>query len=751
MEAQPFSWPRVLSNFPLRGWKAWALVVLAYLGLYAVWLAFRTDSRVPRVLVGSLALVPPGLFASAAALSLAFRLRGRRAARHARLRRAWTFVGLAMLMLALGDLILAFYKLFLRMEAPLPALADPVSLVAYPLAFVGLLSFPLPPRGRFGRLRLLLDLTITAGAITVLGWMAVVRPILDATAARPTEIFWAAILPTADLALLLILLNIFVISEPGELRSALGFVSAGLATFVVTDLTYNVLALQGQFQAGGPLDLGWMVGAGLIGLGALFQQEHLSEREPAGEGTLRLRFTRRLQAILPLAAAIALGWYTLLDWQATGQPDTLAVWATSLLGTALVARQGVITGEVELGQYAHLVNSTADPAFICDAEGRLQLVNPALLAAAGYAHEDDLLGQSALRLLAPGALFVERGLQPEHLFTLGLERGWSGEVNLRRRDGSEFPVDLSLRPVRSETASRPALAGTAHDLTGAKRQEAALRAAYDEVAAARRALEALNAQLEERVEEKTRSLSEAYDQLARQNEALKTLDRLKSEFVSLVSHELRGPLTNVAGGIELILARPGTLPVKLTETLTLMQVEIRRLTQFVETILDLSALEAGRLPLNPAPLPLSRVVEAVRQQFAATPAGQRLRLSVPPDLPPALADERGLASVLFHLVDNALKYAPEGEVVVEAGISEGRLRVRVRDHGPGIAPEARALIFEKFQRLNTGDAQAVYGHGLGLYMVRRLLQAMQGNIQVEPAPEGGAQFTFWLPAAQDEA
>jgi signal transduction histidine kinase len=271
------------------------------------------------------------------------------------------------------------------------------------------------------------------------------------------------------------------------------------------------------------------------------------------------------------------------------------------------------------------------------------------------------------------------------------------------------------------------------------------------VTAARAALEALNAQLEQKVEEKTRSLSEAYTRLERQNEELQTLDQLKSEFVSLVSHELRAPLTNVAGGMELLLGRPAELPPHVRGTLTLVQAEIRRLTQFVETILDLSALEAGRLPLYPAPLPLAKMLEAVRAQFASAPDGERLRLSAPADLPPVLADERGLASVFFHLVDNALKYAPEGEVTLEAEatVDGSRLRVRVSDHGPGIPPGMREKIFERFQRLHVGDAQAVYGHGLGLYMVRRMLRAMDGDIEVGDAPGGGAQFTFWLPVALD--
>ena len=339
------------------------------------------------------------------------------------------------------------------------------------------------------------------------------------------------------------------------------------------------------------------------------------------------------------------------------------------------------------------------------------------------------------------------------LLKLGLEQGWSGEVEWIRRDGSHFPAYLALRPVQGEGSARAVLAGTAHDLTEQKRRQTELSQAYEQVTAIQQALQSLNLQLEERVAEKTASLSDAYERLSEQHQALQALDRLKSEFVSLVSHELRAPLTNIAGGIELALMRPESLAPPARETLTLVQAEIQRLTQFVETILDLSALEASRMPLYPAPLALESAVATVRAKFAAqpnSPASARLRFDLPRDLPLVVADERGLTSVLFHLLDNALKYAPEGTVELTGWVEGGLVYVAVTDHGPGISPKAADIIFEKFQRLNSGDAQAVYGHGLGLYMVRRLLQAMDGDVRFEPAPEGGARFIFWLPAAAGE-
>jgi signal transduction histidine kinase len=112
-------------------------------------------------------------------------------------------------------------------------------------------------------------------------------------------------------------------------------------------------------------------------------------------------------------------------------------------------------------------------------------------------------------------------------------------------------------------------------------------------------------------------------------------------------------LTTVSGGIELLLTPPTDLPPRAEETLTLVQTHIQRLTQFVETILDLSALESGRLPLYPAPLSLPAVLRAIHAQLSVGPKGERLVVALSQDLPPVVADERALTSVFVHLLPAA--------------------------------------------------------------------------------------------------
>ena len=271
-----------------------------------------------------------------------------------------------------------------------------------------------------------------------------------------------------------------------------------------------------------------------------------------------------------------------------------------------------------------------------------------------------------------------------------------------------------------------------------------LEAALGEVAKAREQLEQLNLRLEQKVGARTAALEETVADLERLNEELKELDHLKSEFVALVSHELRAPLTNIRSGIELILDRNPELGL---DRLRTVQAEIDRLGTLVEAILDISALEAGRFPLDLKAVHLKRVATEV---IALLPNLERLKQDISDDLPPLMADVRGLKSVLYHLLDNATKYAPSGGLALKADAESGIIRVSLSDSGPGIPIEERERVFEMFHRLDNSDAREVYGHGLGLPMARKLLEAMGGGIRAEPGNETGARFVFWLPQAETE-
>jgi signal transduction histidine kinase len=285
--------------------------------------------------------------------------------------------------------------------------------------------------------------------------------------------------------------------------------------------------------------------------------------------------------------------------------------------------------------------------------------------------------------------------------------------------------------------------------------EAQLRQLVAQLKQAEEEVRRANTALERKVAERTQSLLKAYQKVAEQNEALQALDRLKSEFVSLVSHELRAPLTNINGGLELILAFGDDLGPDIRDSLQVMGQESQRLTRFVENILNVSALEAGQLQLNLGPVALPPLIDRTIECHLVGAPNHRFQVDIQDDLPMVRADEACMYDILYNLIDNAVKYSaqPEsGEINVAAGYDRATdkgegdtIWISVVDNGPGILPKDQEKIFDPFHRLDGGENHEVYGYGLGLYFARKLVEAQDGEIWLESEPGQGSRFTLTLP------
>jgi len=231
---------------------------------------------------------------------------------------------------------------------------------------------------------------------------------------------------------------------------------------------------------------------------------------------------------------------------------------------------------------------------------------------------------------------------------------------------------------------------------------------------------------------------------------LEKLDHLKSEFVSLVSHELRAPLTNINGGLELILEFDSSLDPMFRDTLTILKQQSERLTRLVENILDVSLIEAGKLPIHSGPVALFPVLKKVIMMMQAESPRTEVRIPRTNTLPLVWADEDYLAEVFVNLLDNAAKYSPDwSPITVEAKHDGDEMVVSVSDWGVGINPEQLEHIFDRFYRVDAGDSKESYGYGLGLYMAKKLVEAQGGRIWAESSPGTGSQFSFTLPLAPD--
>lgn len=267
-------------------------------------------------------------------------------------------------------------------------------------------------------------------------------------------------------------------------------------------------------------------------------------------------------------------------------------------------------------------------------------------------------------------------------------------------------------------------------------------------------IQALNRELESKVDERTAALEQRNTELARANQELQHLDEMKSEFVSLVSHELRAPLTTLNGGLEVALQHADTLPPLARRTLETMVGESARLTNLVQTILDISRLEAGKLEINLGPVAMRPLMEQAAK-VVFIPNNRRIEWKFANDLPPVWADEIHLEEIVRNLMRNAEKYSPpESDIHLCACLEGDRVRISVKDHGMGIRQEYQGYIFERFGRANSGES-APPGWGLGLYFARKLIEAQGGSIGVNsPAWKNseapGAEFYLLVPVASEE-
>jgi two-component system NtrC family sensor kinase len=227
---------------------------------------------------------------------------------------------------------------------------------------------------------------------------------------------------------------------------------------------------------------------------------------------------------------------------------------------------------------------------------------------------------------------------------------------------------------------------------------------------------------------------------------LKELERLKSEFVSTVSHDLRSPLTSIRGFVDLI-EMTGSLSDQQKTFVEKIRTGVSDITTLIEDLLDLGRIEAGAA-FEFAPVDLSKtMVDAVENlRGHATSKQQRLRVSVPANLPSVLGNRLRLSQVVSNLVGNAIKYTPEGgDIRVWAEEQDHQLLVSVQDTGIGISAEDQAKLFEKFYRIKTKETEDIPGTGLGLAITRSIVEKHAGRIWVDSELGRGSTFTFLLP------
>jgi signal transduction histidine kinase len=255
-----------------------------------------------------------------------------------------------------------------------------------------------------------------------------------------------------------------------------------------------------------------------------------------------------------------------------------------------------------------------------------------------------------------------------------------------------------------------------------------------------------NVKLEKRVKARTKELKEAMEEVTRL-ETVRQVDRLKSEFISSISHELRTPLGFITGYVTTLLRSdvPHNEETR-QEFLQIIKEESEKLQELVEDLLDTSRIQAGSFAVEKKPTDIKELAQKVVEKVQSITDQYSFLLHFDPKLRSVPGDSRRLDQVLQNLLDNAVKYSPQGsQITISGKMKNDHIQVSIADEGQGIPQAELTQIFDTFYRIPGPDAQRVQGAGLGLTICRAIVEAHGGNIWVESTLGKGSIFYFTLP------
>ncbi|HMD72324.1 MAG TPA: ATP-binding protein [Steroidobacteraceae bacterium] len=364
------------------------------------------------------------------------------------------------------------------------------------------------------------------------------------------------------------------------------------------------------------------------------------------------------------------------------------------------------------------LDAAPDAMLIIDGEGVIRFANRQVSAVFGYAHED-IVGQPVEALMPQRFRNRHLGHREHYAGNLRLRPMGSGlELFGRRKDGSEFPVEISLSPL--EGIGQPLIAAAIRDVTEHKRIEVELIAARESAEAAR----------------------------ARADEAREIADRAnlgKSRFLATASHDLRQPVQTISllnGTLRRLVTVPGAV-----EAIAQQEQATAAMSRLLNALLDISKLESGAIRPEPADFKVAAIFEEMRAEFAGIAANKGLKFEVESCEDAAYSDPSLVEQILRNLVSNAVKYTREGFVRLRCLHETSLVRLEVLDTGIGIPPDHLSHIYDEFYQVGVPANVSRDGYGLGLAIVQRLVKLLTLKLDVRSEPGQGSAFSLVLPAS----
>lgn len=627
-----------------------------------------------------------------------------------RARKAWALLAAAAASALVGEVIEIGYPIAVGSDAPFPSAVDPTILCAFVFAIAGLLAFP-PARQYAMGTRAALDFAMFAVSLVFV--LGVITPALSSPfTGRSSSIGIAVGLayPLLDVVLFTVIFATLRRSDPTH-RHRMVVLLLGLTINAFANSISPILVTFGSASMVNLSQAGSAYGFALVAVAPWIPKNMSAKKEE--EPPL-------WQVMLPYAGAGAVAGTAIVVWLAHGHIAPWVALPGAGLGVVLIASQ-LLRGQ----EWRAVVRQLRDAeAKTSEREAMLQQIiehapqgvaaisrdrriinaNPRL-AAILNASVDVLNGTTIDTFLdADYAARVFDGFdqQPEN------EETYVSDCRARRADGTEFWLHWSVTPIRRSNGSIDYF-----------------MAMFDDVTATREAEETAVANLAQ----------------------LEELNRLKSEFVSVVSHEFRTGLVGIQGFSELIRDQD----MDLSEARILadeINHDAQRLSRLITDMLDFDRLEAGKIRLDLKPLDLNALALSAVERAQVSTTKHELKTHLQPYLPDILADADRLTQVITNLLTNAVKYSPEGgEILVSTRTVSTGVELAVKDHGRGIPPEFIKRLFGRYERYEDKHAGKIIGTGLGLAIARQIVEMHGGKIAVESILGQGSEFRFTIPVA----